>query len=259
VALPASWRRVRQFFRHFRIDAPRMAVRSHLPWPWRATVVLALLGIVAGMWWWGFDFGQIFGGFNRKEIAAKLETLEADNAKMHADLTTLRARNSQLESELAMTAGAQSTLSKQAMELMNENTQLKEELSFLQKLVSDSNKQVGLAIQRLVVEREREDAYHYSVLVVRGGTPRDEFEGGVTLQATILPPPADGIAPRPQLITLPDEQPDSASALKLKFKYYQRLEGTIRIPPGAQVRSVTARAFETGQATARATRTLVIP
>jgi len=259
VALPASWRRARQFLRHFRIDAPRMAVRSHLPWPWRATVVLALLGIVAGMWWWGFDFGQIFGGFNRKEIAAKLETLEADNATLRAESTSLRARNSQLESELAMTAGAQATLSKQALELMGENSQLKEELTFLQQLVSDSSKQAGLAIPRVTVERERDDAWHYSVLVVRGGSPRDEVVGTLTLQATVQPPPAGGSAVRPVVLTLPDEQPDSAAALKLKFKYYQRLEGTIRVPPGALVRSVTARAFEAGQTTPRATRTLVIP
>jgi hypothetical protein len=259
LALPASWRRARQFFRHFRIDAPRMAVRSHLPWPWRVTVIAALLATVAGMWWWGFDFGQIFGGFNRKEITLKVETLEADNAKMRAESTALRARNSQLESELAMTAGTQATLSKQAVELMNENTQLKEELSFLQKLVSDSNKQVGLSISRLNVERERDDAWHYSVLVVRGGTPRDEFEGALTLQATIQPPPAGGAPARPLVVTLPDEQPGLAPALKLNFKYYQRLEGTIPVPPGAQVRSVTVRAFEAGQPNARATRTLAIP
>jgi cell division protein FtsB len=259
VALPASWRRARQFFRHFRIDAPRMAVRSHLPWPWRVMVVAVLIAIVGGMWWWGFDFGQIFGGFNRKEIGAKVSALEADNAKMHAESTALRARNSQLESELAMTAGAQATLSKQTLELMGENSQLKEELSFLQKLVSDSNKQVGLAIQRLTVERERDDAWHYSVLVVRGGTPRDEFEGALALQATVQPAPTGGVAARPTVVSLPEEQPGSAPALKLKFKYYQRLEGTITVPPGAQVRSVTARAFEAGQANARATRTLVIP
>ena len=34
--------------------------------------------------------------------------------------------------------------------------------------------------------------------------------------------------------------------LTLKFKYYQRLEGTIPVPPGAQVRLVTVRAFEAG-------------
>lgn len=234
-------------------------MRSRLPWPWRATVVIGLLIIIAGMWWWGFDFGQIFGGFNRKEIAAKLATLESDNEKMRAEATTLRARNSQLESELAMTTGAQTTLSKQTLELMAENTQLKEELSFLQKLVSDSNKQVGLAIQRLTVEHERDDAWHYSVLVVRGGTPRDEFEGALALQATVQPPSAGGVPARPTVLTLPDEQPELTSALKLKFKYYQRLEGTIRVPPGAQLRSVTARAFEAGQANPRASRTLVMP
>ncbi len=236
-----------------------MAVRARLPWPWRATAALALLAIVAGMWWWGYDFGQIFGGFNRKETLAKVETLEGDNAKLHADVTALRARNSQLESELAMTAGAQATLSKQALELMGENSQLKEELSFLQKLVSDSSKQVGLSIPRLTLERERADAWHYRVLVVRGGAPRDDFEGALTLQATVLPVPVDGVAARPTVVTLPDEQPDSAPAMKLKFKYYQRLEGTIPVPPDAQVRSVTVRAFEAGQTSARASRTLVIP
>ena len=234
-------------------------MRSSLPWPWRVTVVLALLTIVAGMWWWGFDFGQIFGGFNRKEILAKVASLESENEKMRAETTTLRARNSQLESELGMTTGAQATLSRQTLELMAENTQLKEELSFLQKLVSDSSKQAGLAIQRLTVERERDDAWHYSVLVVRGGTPRDEFEGSLALQATVQPPATGAVPARPTIVTLPDEQPELTSALKLKFKYYQRLEGTIRVSPGAQVRSVTARAFEAGQASPRASRTLVIP
>jgi hypothetical protein len=253
--LPASWRRARAFFRHFRIDAPRMAVRSRLPWPWRLVAFAVLLAVVGGMWWWGFDFGQFFGGVNRKEIQAKLVTLEADNAKLTAEAAQLRSRTTQLESDLAMTTGAQSTLSKQTLELMAENTQLKEELSFLQKLFADSNKQPGLSIARLTVEREREDAWHYSVLVVRGGTPRDEFDGALSLAASFQP--GDG-GTRTVLI-LPDDQPDTAPALKLKFKYYQRLEGTIRVPDGVQLRSVTARAFEAGQANARATRTLAIP
>lgn len=232
-----------------------MAVRSHLPWPWRAVAAGVLLALIGGMWWWGFDFGQIFGGFNRKELEAKLAALETDNAKLTAEAAQLRSRGSQLESELAMTAGAQATLSRQALELMAENSQLKEDLSFLQKLVSDSSKQVGLSIARLSVDREREDAWRYSVLVVRGGNPRDEFDGTLTVQASLVPA---GGAARPTLLTLPEDEPDTAPALKLKFKYYQRLEGTIRVPSGAQVRSVTVRAFEGGQPNARATRTLAL-
>jgi hypothetical protein len=234
-----------------------MAVRSRLPWPWRAVAGACLLAIVAGMWWWGFDFGQIFGGINRKEAEARMASLEAENATLRKEGQALRTKATQQEIELAMTSGAQASLSRQAQELSAENAQLKEELAFLQKLVADSNKQVGLAIQRFTVEREQDDAWHYSVLLVRGGSPKDEFTGNVTLQATLQATAGTGGVQR--TMTLPDEQPDSAATLALKFKYYQRLEGTIRIPAGSVVRAVTVRAFESGQSSPRATRSLVIP
>ncbi len=234
-----------------------MAVRSRLPWPWRAVAGACVLAVVAGMWWWGFDFGQIFGGINRKELEARMASLEAENATLRKEGQGLRTRATQQEIELAMTSGAQASLSRQAQELSAENAQLKEELAFLQKLVADSNKQVGLAIQRLNVEREGDDAWHYSVLLVRGGSPKDEFTGRATLQATLAPSAGSSGAQRN--ITLPDEQPDSAATLALKFKYYQRLEGTIRVPAGSVVRAVTVRAYESGQSSPRATRSLVIP
>jgi septal ring factor EnvC (AmiA/AmiB activator) len=236
-----------------------MSVRSRLPWPWRAVVGASLLAVVVGMWWWGFDFGQIFGGLNRKEIEARVASLETENAQLRTEASQAQTKAAHLESELAMATGAQTSLSKQALELQNENSQIKEELVFLQQLVSDSNKQVGLSIQRLVVERERDDAWHYSLMLVRGGNPKDEFEGRVTLQVTVQPAAANGPAPRPTILTLPDDQPATAAALTLKFKYYQRLEGTIMTPSGGIVRAVTVRAFETGQASPRATRNLVIP
>lgn len=257
MATPLWWRRARQ---HFSIDAPRMSVRSRLPWPWRALASLSVVVIIGGMWWWGYDFGQIFGGIGRREIEARLATLEHDNARLRTENGELEARAMQLESELAMTRGAQGSLSRQALMLQAENSQTKEELAFLQQLLADSNKQSGLSIQRLSVERERDDAWHYSVLVVRGGTPSDEFDGRLTLQAAVQPlSAATGAATRPLTITLPDDAPDSAAALGLRFKYYQRLEGSIQVPKGAAIRSVTARAFEAGQANAKATRNLVMP
>jgi len=249
------WRRVRQ---QFSIDAPRMAVRSRLPWPWRAVVGATLLAVIAGMWWWGFDFGQIFGVVARRETEARIAALEAENEGLRAESAQLRSKTTQQEIELAMTSGAQASLSKQAQELSTENAQIKEELAFLQKLVADSNRQVGLSIQRLSVERERDDAWHYSVLLVRGGGPKDDFEGSVTLQATVQPTTPGG-ATRPAIVSLPDEEPGSIAALKVKFKYYQRLEGSIPVPQGSVVHAVTVRVFESGQASPRATRSLVIP
>ena len=254
--MPAWWRRMRL---HFGISAPRMAVRTHLSWPWRAALVATLVVIVAGMWWWGFDFGQILGGMNRRETEARIASLETEAAQLRTDAAQLRAKTSRLESELAMREGAQTALSKQAAELQSENSQLKEDLVFLQKLVADSNKQVGLSIQRLAVERVRDDLYRYSMLVVRGGNPAAEFDGNLVMQVTVQPAAAGGGLARPVVLSLPDEQPDLAAPLKLNFKYYQRVEGTFRVSPGAQVRSVMARAYEDGQANPRATRSLNIP
>jgi hypothetical protein len=247
------WRRVR---RNFGISAPRMAVRTHLPWWGRGAIVLTLLAIIAGMWWLGFDFGQIFGGFNRKEIETKMITLESDAKRLRSEAGELRTRNSTLESELAMARGSQETQQKQSIELASENAQLKEELAFLQKLVSDSSKQVGLQLQRLAVERDSDEMWHYNLLVVRGGSPKDEFEGSVVLQATLAPAPGAPPAAHGLILTLPDDQPEVKSALTLKFKYYQRVEGRFRVPAGMRVTAVTARAFESGQQSARATRTL---
>ena len=232
-----------------------MAVRSHLPWPWKVVLGAALLAVIGGMWWWGFDFGQIFGGFNRKEVEARLVTLESELTRLRAESAELRTRASQLDSELAMSRGAQATLTRQASELQGENSQLKEEVVFLQQLFADANRQPGIAIQRLTVERERPEGYRFSLLVVRGGKPKDEFVGQLTLQVALQ---SEGGATRTTTLLLPDEQPATAPAMKLNFKYYQRIEGTFEVPPGTLARSVTVRAFESGQANPRATRNLAL-
>jgi hypothetical protein len=248
--MPAFWRRVRQ---RFGISAPRMAVRTHVPWWGRGAIVVSLLAIIAGMWWWGFDFGQILGGFNRKEVETRLASLETDAARHRNEAVELRARNATLESELAMTRGKQDALTRQTTDLTGENAQLKEELAFLQKLVLDSNKTVGLQIQRLDVEPDGDNMWRYSVLIVRGGSPQNEFVGNVVIRATLAASSAESAA---RVIQIPDDDPEASPALRLKFKYYQRVEGRFRVPQGSRLSAVAVRAYESGQTAPRATRNL---
>jgi hypothetical protein len=245
--LRALGRRLRQTFG---ISAPRMAVRTRLSWRWRLPALLGGLALIAGMWWWGFDFGQFLGGFNRSAVAETQAKLEAEAAASNDENARLRAKVAELESDLNVTRGAQTTLSRQALDLQNENTQMKEELAFLRKLFSDTGKPGTLTIQRLTAEKDRDDVYRFSMLVVRGGNPSDEFSGQLTLLVNVA---AGGHS---STLTLPDDQPDTAAALKLKFTYYQRVEGTFRVPSGGQLKSLQARVVEPGQATPKATRSL---
>lgn len=212
-------------------------------------VVLAALG-------WGLDFGALTGGPNRRVLEARIATLEADAARAKSEATELRTRNSELETELAMTGGTQEALTRQASELAAENAQVKEELAFLQKLFADTKGGGGVAITRLTAERDAPEQLRYALLVVRGGSG-DDYKGSVVLQATVVP--ADPASAAVQTVTLPDDQPDAAGTLKLRFKYYQRVEGVLRLPTGARVTALTARVYEDGSTMPRATRTLSIP
>jgi hypothetical protein len=213
-----------------------------------------MLAVVAGMWWWGFDFGQIFGGLNRKEIDAKLATFDAEVARLRDEAVELRVRNSRLESDLAMSRGAEQALSRQANDMVAENAQLKEEVVFLQKLVADSSKQAGLSIPRLTVDVDPDGTYRYRMIVVRGGNPKADFEGHMALQAAVAAPDGGVLT-----LTLPEDQPETRSSLELRFKYYQRVEGTLKLPAGSRLTELTARAYEDGSASPRATRTLTSP
>src|SRR6476661_3060341 len=194
----------RKLRQHFGISAAKMAVRIEHSWRLKIPLVLIVMALIGGMWWWGFNFGQFLGGFNRGEVAQARARLEAERDQLKEDNARLRARTSELESDLGVARGAQTTLSRQTLDLQSENTQIKEELAFLQQLFSDSGKN------------------------------------------------------GPMTIELPEGQPENAAALQLKFKYYQRVEGTLSVPPGSQLKSLEAKVLEPGQASPKATRNLIL-
>ena len=245
MAQPAWWRRARA---QFGIRAPRMAVRSRLPWWGRALILATLVGVVSGMWWWGFDFGQIFGGFRHNELERRLASLDSEAVELRSATAQLREHNAQVESDLAIARGNTQALERQIATLTADNAQLKEETTFLRELVADSNTRPGLSMPRLALERQSDDLWHYRLLVVRGGNPKDDFAGHVVLQATLAS--AGPGAPPTRTLTLPDDQPETASSLKLAFKYYQRVEGSFRVPVGSRVTTLVARAFEGAEGTA---------
>lgn len=249
---------LRALSRQFSISAPRMAVRTRLAWPWRVVLAIGFVAAIAGMWWWGFDFGQFLGGFNRRENEQRIATLAADSATARREAAELRATNAQLESDLAMMRGMQATLQKQQAEAQQENAQLKDELAFFQQFFADSTRAPGVGIQRVALDGTGGDIVRYSVLVIRGGSTKTDFDGQLALQADLVPT-RENEGGKALTISLPGDAPEAAPPLRLKFKYYQRVEGTMRLPPGYLVRTLTARAYESGSPSPRATRTLTLP
>ena len=72
------------FRRRLSISAPRMIVRSHLPWPLRWVVLALAFGFSAALALWAFEFGKEIAGLERGakeelgQLRAELKTVFLD-------------------------------------------------------------------------------------------------------------------------------------------------------------------------------------
>jgi hypothetical protein len=177
---------------------------------------------------------------------------------LNEELTELRRSNAAFESELSMREGSQATLTQHAEALERENTQLKEELTYLQKLVADATREAGAKIQDVRLEPLANHTYRYRILLVQGGNPKNDFEGTVKLRAAADRPLPNGAPQTVPLEAVPDKNdvgtPNLAAPLPVKFKYYQRLEGVFRAPEDVKVQEFTVEVFKKGSAAPAVTR-----
>ena len=129
---------------------------------------------------------------------------------------------------------------------------------FFQQFFADSTKAPPLSVQRLTLDGDQ-DVARYSVLIIRGSSTKTDFDGHLTLEADLVPVRSSDVVAPPISLSVAGDGAEASLPLRLKFKYYQRVEGTLRIPPGYVVRTLTARVYEAGAAAPRATRTLALP
>ena len=69
--------------RRLSVSAPRMTVRSHLPWPIRWAVAALALGFSAALALWAFEFGKGIAGLDRDD---KVELIELADFKIPAQV-----------------------------------------------------------------------------------------------------------------------------------------------------------------------------
>ncbi|MDR2711454.1 MAG: hypothetical protein LBB65_09095 [Burkholderiales bacterium] len=233
-----------------------IAIRRARPrWQQGLFVLLALVVVVLVSWWVA---RHVVPPPPLPLTAEQISAQEREDA-LTGELADLRRRNASLESELSMREGSQTTLTQHAEALEQENAQLKEELTYLQKLVADATREAGAKIQDVRLEALANHTYRYRILLVQGGNPKNDFEGTVKLLAL-----TGGTSPLP-IEAVPDKKsdaaestPDLAAPLPVNFKYYLRLEGVFRAPEGTKVQQFTVQVLKKGGGAPPITRSITI-
>ena len=212
------------------ISAPRMAVRSAMPWPFRWAAAAVVLGFCAAISLWAFELGKEIAGVDigtREELvrlrheAAQLRE-ERDKAQ-----SILNTSGSQITAERA----AQERLTAQIKTLETENRALREDLGFFEKLIPASGAE-GVAIRALQAEVLSGTQLKWQVLVIQPVKNAPEFRGRLELSVSGT---LDG---KPWMMQLP------TGPVALQFRQYRRVEGMIDLPAHAVVKNVSAKVLE---------------
>ena len=230
--------RFRLLRRRLTISAPRMAIRSALPWPLRWVVAALVLGFCSAIALWAFEFGKDIAGIDDGRVQ-ELSRLQAEVISLREQLDEMKEdRDKALSmadtSSTLMTAekSAQERLSQLNKKLEVENRNLRDDLGFFEKLIPTVAGTEALAIRGLQAEVQNGRQVKWQVLVIQPLKNAPEFNGRLELSFSGLQ------GSKPWAATLP-EGPQT-----IKLKQYARAEGVFELPPQTTLKGVSVKVME---------------
>lgn len=225
----------------FGISAPRVAIRTHLPWYWRALSIVVLAGVSLALAGWIYDAGQRFAGFHQGASAHEIAEMRERLGKLEFELEGARRVANSSESRLRIESTAQERLSAQIKNLEEENIRLKADLATFESLAGGQVGTAGLAISRLQIVPGGGGQYRYRLLLAQTGDKKDkEFIGLLQFVATVQQ------GKETVMIQIPAAGDPATDQYQVNFRYFRRLEGTFKLAAEDRILRVEARLIQGG-------------
>jgi hypothetical protein len=214
--------------RKLSISASKMTVRRELPLPFKIVFWMVPLALCSTLTFGAYETGR--------RIASADHDAPSQTAK--PDDTT--------ESRMNIERAAQNHLTEQIKSLETENARLKEELAFFNSLMpAGANAASGITIPGLALESISSNQFRFRALVMKGSNDKQRFAGNLQLVVTAQK------GNETINLVFPKDKSQDAEKFKIGFRHYQRLEGNLSLPDGAQLKHVQARVMENGHVRAQ--------
>lgn len=218
--------------RRLTVSAPRMAVRSALPWTVRWLLGALLLGFSGALALWAFEFGKEIAGLERN-ARQELEQLRVEVRDLRQKLGEAQSVVNTSQSLLTAEKAAQEQLLLQIRQLEADNQGLRSDLGFFERLIPGTGSD-ALSIRSLQVEQVADGQLRWQVLMIQATKNAPEFKGALELSfaGTLDGKPWNWTPPQgPQAVLV---------------RSYSRQEGLVDLPPRAMVKTVTAKILQGG-------------
>ena len=225
----------------FGMMAPRMTVRAHIPWYWRALATVLLIATAIVLAGWIYDIGRRFAGYDKSIADQELGVLHERVQRLEAETERIRGNGSGNETSLQIERTAQQKLGEQVKRLEVENGRLREDLAAFENLASGEAKNETIGINRLQVESDLSAAGTYSYRMLLSAPvshPDREFKGRLQLVASFQ---QDG---KTAMVNFPDTALPDTQKFSLSFKYFRRIEGSFALPANAVLKKLEVRVMQ---------------
>ena len=222
--------RFRLLRRRLTISAPRMAVRSALPWPFRWAMLAFVFGLCAAIGLWAFEFGKAIAGLDGG-AGEELVQLRLENDKVKAERDRAQSVANTSQTLLTAQRAAAEQLVAQNKQLESDNLSLRDDLGFFEKLMPLTGAE-GITIRGLQAEVMEDRRLRWRVLLIQPQKNVAEFRGVLALDF------AGVLNGKPWTITLPE------GAQAVKFTQFGRFQGVLDLPPQAVVKSISVKVLE---------------
>jgi len=197
----------------------------------RAVLLLLLLVGVAGLGWRLGCRGEITAlqqtRLELDKLRRQLASQETERQTLHQKLETLRQGRTVDRESLGL-------LKEEIRKLQEERIQASQELELMRSVLSNDSAESTLQVQDFGVQQLDADNHYRVAFTVR----QLNKEFGVA-RGSIRFSLAGETGGRKQLLALEELVADQVGSLKMRFRYFQKVEQEIRLPSGFVPRSVT--------------------
>lgn len=219
-----------------KIRAPRITTRGQGIPGW-LRVVLLLLGVIA-IAWVAYQQGARDGGgalgVLTPDARQQIKALEQERNALRRELAMVK-QDAEVDRESI------ASIRERIKQLQDERLKMEEELAFLRGIVSTTSKKQALRVQNFKLEPGLEGnqyLYRFSVTqVINSGIVA---KGVIAISVEGL---QDGSA---RVLPLAEISDDKSSHIKMRFRFFQNVEGKLQLPDGFEPASFNVEVKPSG-------------
>ncbi len=206
--------------------APRIIQPSGVWYRRAAFLVLLAMSVVVSVWY-AFDRGRLSAGFNRSEARERIAEQARRITGLEEERSTLRQRVAVLERSSQIDRTAVNEMKAQLKGFQQQRLDQERELAFLRSIVSTETKKPGLRLQGFQLEATggaRSYSYRFTVSQVLKNIGLATGRIRITIDGSQ--------AGKARLLSLQEVTAEAKDSLKMRFRYFQKVEGLIQLPQG---------------------------